>query len=82
MSKVDLVTVKIITKLEAEYIFPDIERAALISIPKGNEPIRDVSGQLTLVNASVAVMSVPVRIIAKIYFNEELWWESLNPSPA
>ena len=64
----NIIDLRIITKMGAVYKFPDVEQSALESlcpfmqdgVPSG------VNGQLSLINASVAVLSVPLRILAEI----------------
>ena len=83
-AKVPLVDVLIKTKLGAEYRFPDVEKARLeavcaylqTGVPTG------FSGQFTLVNASIAVLSIPIRIIRQVNTRGngeevwDLWWKS------
>ena len=83
-AKVPLVDVLIKTKLGAEYRFPDVEKARLeavcaylqTGVPTG------FSGQFTLVNASIAVLSIPFRIIRQVNIRVndgevwDLWWKS------
>jgi hypothetical protein len=75
MEKVDLITVEIETTLGAKYVFPDMERAALERmLPKMGEP-KLVHEQLTIVNASIALLSLPFRIVKVVRVEGEEWWK-------
>lgn len=77
--KADLVTVEMHTHLGAVYTFPDMDRENLEELlPKLSNRIPEEHGQLQLVNASIALISVPFRILKKILVGGELWWESPN----
>jgi hypothetical protein len=81
-AKVPLVDVLITTKLGAEYQFPDVEKARLeVVCPYLQDGVpTGFSGQLSLVNASIAVLSVPLRIIRQVHTRTsdtdiwEVWW--------
>ena len=79
----NLVSLRITTKLGAEYVLPDLEQSVLEGmctfrqdgVPTG------FSGQLCLTNASVALLNVPFRIIKKMEIKRpdgewEEWWDA------
>jgi hypothetical protein len=86
MDKANLVTVGVETQLGAKYVFPDVELEKLEEIlPKmksGLDPVLSMryGGQLVLVNASIAVLSMPFRIVEAVTVNGEQWWN--RPSSA
>ena len=67
-------TLRVYTTLGAEYVFPDVGKGALEKLPP--------SGRLTaqqpcaiVVNVSTAVLSVPLSIVDRITWGEELVWK-------
>ena len=81
-TNLELVTVRLETKLGAHYTFPHVEKAALEKLcPYMQDGVPEgVNSQLTLINASIAVLSVPIRILKRIEIEEEgtdsLWWRA------
>jgi len=81
MSNAQLVTIRVTTKMGATYLFPDLELPALEKMCKYMQdgvPM-GASGQLSLVNASISLLSVPFRIIKTIEVtdpdDESMWRE-------
>lgn len=78
-TKVDLAEVRFETYLGAVYLFPDVDREALEKVlPKLSNRIPEGHGQLQLVNASVALLSIPLRIVKRVLVAGEVWWENPN----
>jgi hypothetical protein len=79
LSKVELVTVGVETKLGAHYSFPDMEKSALEHVlPHLSDRVPEGQECLMLVNASFCTMSVLYRIIRKVTVNGEDWWVCPN----
>lgn len=74
-----LVTIELRTHLAAVYVFPDVEHGEVNKLLTALESV-SVS-QLTLVNASQAVLCIPIRIVAAILVDGEERWHSLPPRP-
>lgn len=75
----ELVEVRLETFLGACYSFPDMDVSVLSQVlPKGENRVPEGHGQIQLMNASVALLSVPFRIVEKIFVNGELWWKNPN----
>ena len=73
--KTDLCTVSIRTTLGDEYTFPAMDRQALGKVlPQGSNKMPANTPTLAMVNASMSVLSVPLRIIETIYVDGETWW--------
>lgn len=74
--KTDLCTVSIRTKLGDEYTFPAMDRKALAKVlPKGDRALPPSMPTLAMVNASMAVLSIPLQVIAKVLVDGEDWWD-------
>lgn len=73
--KEDLVDVTIRTLDGDSYSFPAMSKSSLeMVLPKGSN--RKSNESLTLVNASTAILMIPMRICRVIYVNGEEWWAS------
>lgn len=71
--KSDLVDLDIFTHEGDHYHFSAMSKSALEkTLPKGSN--RRLDGSLTLVNASTAILMIPMRIIKKITVEKEVWW--------
>lgn len=69
----NLVSLTLRTRLGACYVFPDMARSEVELLLRRIEDAAK-SGQLTLVNASQAVLILPFRIIKTISVGEEERW--------
>ncbi len=72
----DLVTVTVTTREGAIYSFPDMSRSSLKKVlpETGRKPTNQPA--LMLVNASTAVLSVPIRIVRRVSVGDDVLWES------
>lgn len=71
----DLVTVEIVTLLDANYQFPDVSEAALnVVLPQMSEGRPRGMLSLTLVNVSIATLVIPFRVIKRVLVDGEDWW--------
>lgn len=68
----DLGTVKVVTLLGAEYVFPDMPRASLDSLVLHTAW---ENGSLALVNVSGSVLSLPARIVASVTWNNDTLYQ-------
>jgi len=73
---IELVTVKVQTKLGDEYTFPSVDKIALNQIlpqlSSGRVPTGNPS--LCIINASFATLVIPYAIIRTVYVEGEEWW--------
>lgn len=70
-----LCTVKVTTKLGDEYTFPAMDRKALGRVvPQGGSTIPQNTPSLAMVNASMAVLSIPFQVVAKVTVDGKPWW--------
>jgi hypothetical protein len=79
------VTVGIETSLGAHYLFPDMDMAVLSQLLPKFSDRRPPNESFTLVNASTAVLILPVRVIKKVTVSTmyesgskitEDWWHA------
>lgn len=71
----DLVTIEIVTLLDANYQFPDVSKAALEKVlPHRLQGRPRGLPSLTLVNASIATLVIPFRVIKRVLVDGEDWW--------
>jgi hypothetical protein len=74
--KTDLCTVAIRTRLGDEYTFPAMDKKALGKVlPKGSNRIPANTPTLAMVNASMAVLSIPLQIVGKVTVDGQDWWD-------
>lgn len=67
-----LVTVKIVTELGAEYVFPDVLKETMDAL-LSSDTLHGFA-QISLVNQSAACLVIPRRIIKTISVNGEVRW--------
>lgn len=73
-SKVTLVTVGIDTKLGAHYEFPDVDSRELRKVLPESGRMPEGQPTLSLINASMSILSVLFRIIKRITVDgKEVW---------
>lgn len=73
--KPELGTVSIFTKLGDQYVFPAMDKKALEKVvPRGSDARPPGTPTLTMVNASLAVITIPFQVVARILVDEEEWW--------
>jgi hypothetical protein len=72
---VKLVTVNIRTKLDAHYEFPDVDMSQLRSVIPESGRIPEGQPTLALVNASIAVLSIPLNIVQTITVGSDTLWK-------
>ena len=72
---IELVTVNITTKLNARYEFPDVDLAQVKSVIPESGRIPEGQPTLALVNASIAVLSIPLNIVQTITVGSDTLWE-------
>lgn len=72
-AKTDLATVDIYTRNGDHYSFPAMSKSALEKVlSKGSN--RQSDDQLSLVNASAAIIMLPLRVCQRILVDGEEWW--------
>ena len=76
-----LVEITIITKLGAQYEFPDMELNTLRNALPPVGRIIEGAPSMSLINASLACLVIPFNIIQRIYNSQsgETYWESSTP---
>jgi hypothetical protein len=62
LRKVELCTVTVATKLGDLYTFPAMDKKALAKV-------------LPRVNASMAILSIPLQIVSKVLVDNQDWWD-------
>ena len=67
-------TVTVCTKEGAEYVYPDMNVTALKKILPENGRIPENMQCLMMVNVSMAILSVPMRIIKAVRVEAEVLW--------
>lgn len=67
-----LVNVRVTTKLGAAYVFPDVGDGTVKSISEGHSGPSVSCPSLQLTNASIAILSIPWHVVAKV---EAYWGE-------
>lgn len=73
--KTDLCTVAIQTKFGDEYTFPAMDKKALGRVlPQGGNKLPANTPSLSMVNASMAVLSIPLQVVAKVLVDGQEWW--------
>lgn len=81
MAATQLAPVEIVTLSDERYVIPAMDVAVLQRVlPKGTNRIPPNTPSLALVNASMAVLCIPFRIVRQILVGGEEWWSC--PSPA
>lgn len=71
-----LVVVEVFTKHGDHHKFPAMGRRALeVVVPKGSNRTPAGTPTLALVNASLAVLSIPFNTIKSIKVDGEAWWD-------
>ncbi len=75
MAKSTLTVVEISTVDGSVYRFPDIQADVLATLDK---PSKDMTS-LTLVNASGAVLTLPWRIVEKLWTPSKILWKRTYP---
>ncbi len=74
--KTELCTVTIQTRFGDQYIFPAMDKKALGRVlPQGSNRIPANTPTLAMVNASMAVLSVPLQVVAKVLVDGKDWWD-------
>ena len=73
--KPELGTVSVQTKLGDTYMFPAMDKKALEKVvPRGSNRLPSGTPTLTMVNASLSVLSISFQVVEKILVDEEEWW--------
>ncbi len=73
--KTELCTVTIQTRFGDVYTFPAMDKKALGRVlPQNSNRLPANTSSLAMVNASMAVLSIPLQIVAKVLVNGEDWW--------
>lgn len=73
---VELVEVVVDTRLGDKYVIPSVSRQVLERyLPKDSKPDHLLSSDIAIVNVSFAVLTIPARIVWKIWANGELWMD-------
>lgn len=76
LRKVELCTVTVATKLGDLYTFPAMDKKALAKVlPRGSNRIPANTPTLAMVNASMAVLSIPLQIVSKVLVDNQDWWD-------
>jgi len=74
--KTDLCTITVRTRLGDEYTFPAMDKKALSRVlPKGSNRLPTNTPTLAMVNASMAIMSIPFQIVSKVLVDGQEWWD-------
>lgn len=69
--------VDVYTLQGSHYRFPDMDKTELRRIlPAGESRLSESIPSLAMCNASYVVLTIPFRIIDKIYVDKELWWSN------
>lgn len=69
-----LVTVRVVTTLGAEYLFPDLTLSHLKELLPETGRLPSDQTSLVLINASAASLIVPMRIISEVSAGGEVLW--------
>ena len=73
--KPEVGTVSLLTKQGDTYTFPAMDKKALEKVvPRGSNQLPPGTPVLTMVNASLSVLSVSFKVIDRILVDEEEWW--------
>lgn len=70
----ELGVVKVVTRQKSEYIFPDMPKQVVRSVIPESGRIPADQPALVMLNASQAVLTLPLRVVGEIYIDEELVW--------
>jgi hypothetical protein len=72
----ELCTVTIQTKFGDVYTFPAMDKKALGKVlPQNSNRVPANTPTLAMVNASMAVLSIPLQVVAKVLVNGKDWWD-------
>jgi hypothetical protein len=69
-------TVYVVTREEAEYVFPDMVIDELRKVLPETGRFQETMPSLMMVNVSTAVLSLPFRIIKEVRVGDEVLWAS------